>query len=99
MRRHGYKGGFEMAATVDYLFAYSATTGAIRDDQYEKVAETLLSGQNLDFLNQFNPQALRDMAERFLEAHQRGLFNATPEREASLKDIVMSAEGRLEGTP
>ena len=33
------------------------------------------------------------MASAF-EAHQRGLFNATPEREASLKDIVMSAEGR-----
>ena len=29
MRRHGYKGAFEMAATVDYLFGYDATAGVV----------------------------------------------------------------------
>ena len=96
MRRHGYKGGFEMAATVDYLFAYSATTGAVRNDQFESVANTLLGSENLDFLKHHNPQALRDMSERFLEAINRGLFDASPGRRAALEEIVLAAEGRLE---
>ena len=28
--RHGYKGAFEIAATVDYMFAFAATTGAVQ---------------------------------------------------------------------
>jgi len=28
---HGYKGAFELAATVDYLFAYDATTHQVVD--------------------------------------------------------------------
>ncbi|MEM9605389.1 MAG: cobaltochelatase subunit CobN, partial [Pseudomonadota bacterium] len=30
-RRHGYKGAFEMAATVDYLFAFDATARVVED--------------------------------------------------------------------
>ncbi|HZH19334.1 MAG TPA: cobaltochelatase subunit CobN, partial [Geodermatophilus sp.] len=37
MRRHGYKGAFELAATVDYLFGYDATTGVVADWMYEKL--------------------------------------------------------------
>ena len=29
--RHGYKGAFEIAATVDYLFAFAATARAVDD--------------------------------------------------------------------
>ena len=35
VRRHGYKGAFEIAATVDYMFAFAATTGAVRDHHFE----------------------------------------------------------------
>ena len=35
MREHGYKGAFEMAASIDYLFAYDATTNLIDDYQYQ----------------------------------------------------------------
>ena len=38
--RHGYKGAFEIAATVDYLFAFAATTDA--------VAATIISTQLFD---------------------------------------------------
>ena len=30
VKRHGYKGAFEIAATVDYMFAFAATTGAVK---------------------------------------------------------------------
>jgi cobaltochelatase CobN len=36
--RHGYKGAFELAATVDYLFGYDATAGVVADWMYEQAA-------------------------------------------------------------
>ncbi len=32
--RHGYKGAFELAATIDYLFAFDATSELVDDHQY-----------------------------------------------------------------
>ena len=37
VKRHGYKGAFEMAATLDYLFAFSATTGAVANHHFDLV--------------------------------------------------------------
>ena len=75
--RHGYKGAFEMAATVDYLFAFAATTGAVRDDQFDAVHQAFLEDDAVrEFLEEHNPAALREMAARFLEAIDRGLWQA-----------------------
>ena len=41
MMRHGYKGAFELSATVDYLFGYDATTGVVEDWMYESVTRAL----------------------------------------------------------
>lgn len=73
--RHGYKGAFEMAATVDYLFAYDATAHCVADHMYDGVAQAYLLEPTVQaFIAKANPWALRDMAERLLEAHQRGLW-------------------------
>ena len=75
--RHGYKGGFEMAATLDYLFAFAATTGAVRDHHFALVHDAWLADTEvLAFLREHNPDALREMADRFLEAQERGLWTA-----------------------
>ena len=75
--RHGYKGAFEMAATVDYLFAFAATTSAVRDDQFDAVYRAFLENESvLTFLAEHNPAALAEMAKRFLEAAERGLWRA-----------------------
>ncbi|MGI9401116.1 MAG: cobaltochelatase subunit CobN [Rhizobiaceae bacterium] len=75
--RHGYKGAFEMAATLDYLFAFSATTGAVRDHHFSLVHDAWLADPEvLDFLKEHNPHALKEMADRFLEAQERGLWTA-----------------------
>lgn len=72
MKRHGYKGAFEMAATVDNLFAFDATTALIDDHQYALLADAyLLDPDTRAFVQQHNPDALRDMTERMLEAQQR----------------------------
>ncbi len=73
--RHGYKGGFEMAATVDYLFAFSATTGAVRNHHFDLVYEAYLGDERVrEFLSDANPAALAEMARRFAEAVERGLW-------------------------
>ncbi len=73
--RHGYKGAFEMAATVDYLFAFAATTGAVRDHHFDAVFEAYLEDPAVrEFLSENNPAALAEMAQRLAEAQDRGLW-------------------------
>ncbi|BBC38350.1 Probable cobalamin biosynthesis protein cobN [Streptomyces graminofaciens] len=99
MRRHGYKGAFELAATVDYLFGYDATTGVIADWMYDKLTETyVLDPTNREFLQQANPWALHGIAERLLEAESRGLWEKPdPAVLEGLRQVYLETEGDLEG--
>ena len=73
--RHGYKGAFEMAATVDYLFAFAATARCVRDHHFDAVFDAYLGDEDVcAFLEDHNPAALREMSERLLEAQARGLW-------------------------
>ncbi|HEY9834453.1 MAG TPA: cobaltochelatase subunit CobN [Stenomitos sp.] len=98
--RHGYKGAFEMSATVDYLFAYDATTYCVEDHMYQGVAEAYIFDSKVqEFIQQKNPWALRDMAERLLEANQRGLWQEVKgETLDQLRAIALQAEAVIEGT-
>ncbi|MFJ3644630.1 cobaltochelatase subunit CobN [Streptomyces murinus] len=99
MRRHGYKGAFELAATVDYLFGYDATTGVVADWMYDKLTETyVLDPVNRAFLQQANPWALHGIAERLLEAESRGMWaKPDPALLAELRQVYLETEGNLEG--
>ena len=96
--RHGYKGAFEMSATVDYLFAYDATANCVEDFMYQGVAEAYLFDETVQqFIQEKNPWALRDMAERLLEANQRGLWQDVDSNTLdNLRSIVHDAEGKIE---
>jgi cobaltochelatase CobN len=96
--RHGYKGAFEMAATLDYLFAFDATTNCVADFMYQGIAEAYLFDETVqEFIQKNNPWVLRDMAERLLEAHQRGLWeNVSGEIIEKLRCLVNEAEGVIE---
>lgn len=99
MRRHGYKGAFEMAATVDYLFGYDATAGVMADWMYEQLSQSyVLDDENRKFMNESNPWALHGMAERLLEAAGRGMW-AAPEQATldGLRQVLLETEGDLEG--
>jgi cobaltochelatase CobN len=100
MREHGYKGAFEMAATVDYLFAYDATTDLVADYQYAQVSEALvLDPANQRFLRAHNAAALEEMAECLLEAAQRGLWQDPGAQGAALQDLLLEIdEARETGT-
>lgn len=75
--RHGYKGAFEIAASVDYLFAFAAATGMVSDHHFDQLYSAYLEDEKvLDFMRENNPAALREMADRFLEALERNLWSA-----------------------
>ncbi|MBB5917030.1 cobaltochelatase CobN [Nocardia transvalensis] len=98
MRRHGYKGAFEMAATVDYLFGYDATTNVVADWMYEKLSESyVFDDVNRKFMEQSNPWALHGIAERLLEAAERTLWeHPEPETLERLRHVYLETEGELE---
>ncbi|VBB69361.1 CobN component of cobalt chelatase involved in B12 biosynthesis [invertebrate metagenome] len=94
--RHGYKGAFEMAATVDYLFAFSATTHCVSDHHFDLLFDAYLGDETVRaFIAESNPHALREMSDRFGEALKRGLWR--PRR----NDVhtALSEIGTSSGTP
>ena len=73
--RHGYKGALEIAATVDYLFAFAATTGAVKDHHFDAVFDAYVADDDVRaFMEDANPAALRELAARLLEAQERSLW-------------------------
>ncbi|WP_277068191.1 cobaltochelatase subunit CobN, partial [Saccharomonospora viridis] len=98
MQRHGYKGAFELAATVDYLFGLDATAGVVHDWMYESLArEYVLDEANQRFMRRSNPWALRGIIERLHEAVDRGLW-AEPDADvlAEMSRVYLDIEGDLE---
>jgi cobaltochelatase CobN len=98
MREHGYKGAFEMAATVDYLFGYDATCDIVADYQYEEVAnKLLLDPEQQKFFREHNPLALKDASQRLLEANEREMWeNADPETLEALESAILEIQGEVE---
>ncbi|MFK0330194.1 cobaltochelatase subunit CobN [Rhizobium sp. NPDC090275] len=85
--RHGYKGAFEIAATVDYLFAFAATTGAVGNHHFEAVYQAFVVDQRVrDFMIEKNPHAYDEMRERLLEAIERRLW--TPRSNSAQFDLA-----------
>lgn len=93
--RHGYKGAFEMVATLDYLFAFSATTRAVSDHHFDQLYAAYIDAEEVrDFLKDANPAGYAEMLARFQEAIDRGLW--TPRRNSThsaLKDLKSTLEG------
>jgi cobaltochelatase CobN len=98
MQRHGYKGAFELAATVDYLFGFDATAGVVTDWMYARLAENyVLDKDNQDFMKHANPWALRGIIEKLSEAVDRGLWaEPDPELITQLQQVYLDVEGDLE---
>jgi cobaltochelatase CobN len=85
---------------VDYLFGYDATAGVVDDWMYEQLVDSYLRDPvTRQFLERSNPWALRGIAERLLEAADRGLW-ARPEPATldTLRELYLATEGDLEGS-
>jgi cobaltochelatase CobN len=83
--RHGYKGAFEIAATVDYLFGFAASTDAVSNHHFDQLFASYLEDERVrDFMEAANPAALRETVARFAEAIRRGLWTPRSNRAAYL---------------
>ncbi|MBZ8132581.1 cobaltochelatase subunit CobN [Afifella sp. IM 167] len=90
--RHGYKGAFEIAATVDYLFAFAATTPAVKHHHFDQLYGAYLEDEDVrDFLAENNAPALKEIAQRFSEAIERGLW--VPHRNSVHRELALLAGG------
>jgi cobaltochelatase CobN len=97
VKRHGYKGAFEIAATVDYLFVFDATARVVGDYQYALVADAYINDADTrEFLQRHNPDALHDICTRLLEAMQRGLWQQPGDYRQQLEDHLLDSEQQLE---
>ncbi len=98
MKKHGYKGAFEMSASLDYLFAYDASTDRIDDWYYSAICESWLKNKATQkFISDNNPWALKDIAERLLEASNRGMWKTHTNSELELlKEIIIETESQIE---
>ena len=99
MSRRAGRASYPLSATVDYLFGYDATAGVAEDWMYEQVAaKYLLDPDVAQFMSASNPWAARGIAERLLEAADRGMW-AEPETATldALRDAYLELEGELEG--
>ena len=93
--RHGYKGAFEIAATVDYLFAFAATTGAVKSHHFDLAYDAYLLDEEVrDFITANNPAALAEIAQRFEEAAERGLWS--PRSNSAHHHLRQLARSRVE---
>jgi cobaltochelatase CobN len=91
MMRHGYKGAFEIAATLDYLFAFAATTRQVPEHLFDAVHEAWIEDEEVrDFIEEANPHALSDMLERFNEAIDRGLWQ--PRRNSVIETLAQARQ-------
>ena len=94
MRRHGYKGAFEMAATVDYLFGYDVTAHVAQPWMYERVAQAYVADpENRELFERSNPWALRSIVERLFEAEERGRWKPDGETADMLRQALLDADG------
>ena len=81
MLRHGYRGGAEIARTVEGLYGFAATLPTRLDRQFDVLFDATLGDPAIDgFLSQNNPAARDAMAARFQEALRRDLWR--PRRNA-----------------
>lgn len=92
VKRHGYKGAFEIAATVDYLFAFAATTGLVRDHHFDALYDAYLGDTDTRaFIETNNPAAAKEIAARFAEAIRRGLWQPRANSAAELIERMRAA--------
>ncbi|SEL25296.1 cobaltochelatase subunit CobN [Haloferax larsenii] len=97
MEEHGYKGAGDLSTTVDVALGWDATTGVVSDTLWENLAEAYAFDEDRqEWMRDVNPWALESITETFIEAIDRGLWDADADVKEQLQDINLSVEGDLE---
>jgi len=75
MKRHGFRGAAEIAATLDHLGAFAHLAGAVGPHLFDAYHDATLGDPDVvDFMQDANPEALTAMKDRFNALHEAGLW-------------------------
>jgi cobaltochelatase CobN len=81
VKRHGYKGAFEIIATVDYMFAFAATTGAVKTHHFDLAFEAFIEdAATREFIRSNNRFGYDELIAKFNEARERGYWRPRSNR-------------------
>jgi magnesium chelatase subunit H len=98
MLEHGFRGVAEIENHVANTFGWSATADAVDPWIYTEISKTfLLDPTMFKRLLELNPDSVRSLTNRLLEAHNRGYWNPDEEVLEKLHEIVAHADDRLAG--
>lgn len=97
MKKHGYKGAADLAAVAAHCFDWDATSSVMEGWMYETLAEKYALDADMQaWMKEVNPWALRRIAEKLLEAQQRGMWEARSETLDELRKLYLDIEGEVE---
>jgi magnesium chelatase subunit H len=98
MLAHGHSGAAEISNRFTYMLGWSAVGGKVDNWVYSDAAKTfVLDPAMRERLAQINPQAVRNMTARLLEANGRGLWETDEDTLNQLRSMYADIEDRLEG--
>ncbi len=94
----GYEGARNIAGHVSTTLGWSATAGSVPQWVYTDITNTfVLDPEMRERLAKANPNAAAGMAQRLMEAHDRGYWKPSEEMLAQLREASEELEDRLEG--
>ena len=97
LKRHGYRGVQEVSNLVEFSFGWDSTSGIMEDWMYQAVTDRfVLDEDNRQWIQENNPEALRQITSRLLEAAERGMWNADDETVEALRSIFVDNDAALE---
>jgi cobaltochelatase CobN len=75
MMRHSFRGGAEIAATLEHMAAFAHLADAVHPQLFDAYHDATLGDETIvAFLEDHNPQALAAMRARFAELYEAGLW-------------------------
>jgi magnesium chelatase subunit H len=98
MLKHGYEGVRQIETHVTNTMGWSATTEQVEPWVYQRLTQTYVTDPEMrERLAALNPTATAKIANRLLEAHERGYWKPDPALLSALRDAGEQMEDRLEG--
>ncbi|NTW50805.1 MAG: magnesium chelatase subunit H, partial [Chlorobiales bacterium] len=98
MMDQGHSGATEISNRFTYMLGWDAVTKGVDDWVYKKAAEIYAFDPKMrERLTKANPQAMKNIVGRMLEASGRGMWEADQDTIDKLQEIYADLEDRLEG--
>lgn len=96
-KKLGYQGAADFMFRLQNLFMDQCLNELLSDEMIDNVVETCINSPDMqEFFQKENPYTLEESARRFLELHQRGIWNGKPEVLNHLQEVYLEAEGEVE---